>query len=78
MRNIIEGIEDALSILEEFPHDMVQHAWNMEIDRKEGCRLAGQEKTKSISKGPYRRSLRKTLQCLKVRMEGLRSNSKRP
>lgn len=65
-------------MLEVLPHDLLQTAWNKVIDKMENSRLAGQERAKPISKGVYRRSMRKTLQCLKVSEEELRSNSKRP
>lgn len=33
MIKIIERIEEAMGILEQLPHDLVQHEWNMVIDR---------------------------------------------
>lgn len=33
MRVVIERIEEAMGILDELPHDLVQYEWNMVIDR---------------------------------------------
>lgn len=56
-------ISQAEKILDDLPDDLVQKIWIKTIESNPSH---GKDKTKLISKGLYKRSLRKTLETIKV------------